>query len=221
MAVLEKQDISDKKAEKVCMWKYFIFSVFWLGVNVRQTNISFFSVFYLWFSSLFKFCFHHCLNWFIWLLKLVFPPVVSPGRYLSLLFLFVPCVHDEYLLLPGHHRPKYVTLIPGLSPPSSLKQSSFTKWHAPCFLRAFSVNSDSHSYLTKYLMTFLMDLITFLISKIAPLLETFSADYLSGAQDPVWADLWFSKWIPTPLPYYIYTSVLTYFRSLKATEADN
>lgn len=30
MAVLEKQDISDKKAEKVCIWLYFIFSIFWL-----------------------------------------------------------------------------------------------------------------------------------------------------------------------------------------------
>lgn len=28
MAVLEKQDISDKKAEKVCIWLYFIFLVF-------------------------------------------------------------------------------------------------------------------------------------------------------------------------------------------------
>lgn len=30
MAVLEKQDISDKKAEKVCIWHYFTFS------DVRQ-----------------------------------------------------------------------------------------------------------------------------------------------------------------------------------------
>lgn len=36
MAVLEKQDISDKKAEKVCIWLYFIFLIFWLGANVRQ-----------------------------------------------------------------------------------------------------------------------------------------------------------------------------------------
>lgn len=28
MAVLEKQDISDKKAEKVCIWFYVIFSIF-------------------------------------------------------------------------------------------------------------------------------------------------------------------------------------------------
>jgi len=36
MAVLEKQDISDKKAEKVCIWLYFIFLIFGLGAHVRQ-----------------------------------------------------------------------------------------------------------------------------------------------------------------------------------------
>lgn len=36
MAVLEKQDISDKKAEKVCIWLYCIFLIFGLGAHIRQ-----------------------------------------------------------------------------------------------------------------------------------------------------------------------------------------